>query len=338
MDNWEMALGALQALNNTLAQGANVIMASQTSKQDRKFSREMSNLNWERNLQAWNMQNEYNTPTNQYARQLEGIRANGLNPNLVYGSGSSVTGAAGAPPPAKFEGYHSTAVPQFSGKSGIEGLLNTRLLQTQVAAAEANNRLLNARAANEEARLPGTRAKSDEAAYRWNYIKEDIIDSYDAAIRAKVSLEYWKGVQGEYTADMIRDKSKVAYYEAALAEWLNTTTIPGTDMSYRQYAEHFKTFLTKEQYENMKKQTADIISRIAYREKQGEYLDLKQEYQRAVNKFAWLGRSLGNDWVNTLFSGLIWLYENWDRIKEGAADLGEFMYGVPKGSPTGPTP
>lgn len=306
-----MTLAALQSLNNSLAQGANMILASNTSRKDRKFSREMSDLAWQRNLEAWNMQNEYNLPSNQYARQLEGLRVNGLNPNLVYGSSSSVTGAAGSVSPYKFDGYHSTAIPQLRGESGLTGLLNTRLLQTQIAAQEANNRLLNARADNEEARNPGIVAKSDEAAYRWNYIKDDILDSYDAAIRAKVSLDYWKGVQGEYTANMIRDKSNVAFYEASIAEWLNTTKVPGTDYTYRQYAERYKSMLPAEQFEYLKKQTANLISQIAYREKQGEYLDLRMIYQEYVNKFAALGRTLGNDWINTIFAGLMTLFENW---------------------------
>lgn len=334
MDDW-MTMQAMASLSNSLTNNANVIMANNTKRQDRAFSREMSDLAWQRNIEAWNMQNEYNLPVNQYARQLEGLLANGLNPNLVYGNSSSVGGAAGSVAPYKFEGYHSTVVPQFRGDSGIQSLLSTRLLQTQVAAQEAQNRLLNARADNEEARTPGIAAKSDEAAYRWNYIQSDILDSYDAAIRAKVSLEYWKGVQGEYTASLIRDKSNVQYYEASIAEWLNTTIVPGTSMTYRQYAEHYKAFLTSEQFEYLKHQTAYIIDRCAYLKKQGEFLDLRKEYQEYVNKFAKLGRTLGNDWLNTLFSGLITLFENWkadgkvrerpkSAIERGAMEEGDW--------------
>ena len=168
--NDELLLSALSSFNNTLANNANVIMASQTSSQDRKFSREMSDLAWDRNLEAWRMQNEYNLPVNQYARQVEGLQMNGLNPNLVYGNSSSVSGAAGGVSPYKFEGYHSTAVPRFSGVDPFQSLLSTRLLQTQVEAQEAQNRLINARADNELARNPGVSAKADEAAFRWNYI------------------------------------------------------------------------------------------------------------------------------------------------------------------------
>lgn len=41
---------------------------------------------WDRQLQMWNMNNSYNDPSAQMAR----LKAAGLNPNLVYGSGNVV--------------------------------------------------------------------------------------------------------------------------------------------------------------------------------------------------------------------------------------------------------
>lgn len=310
-NDFMMMNAALTGLNNSLANAGNMYIASQTSKQDRKFSREMSELAYKRNIELWNMQNEYNTPANQYARQLEGLRANGLNPNLVYGSSSSIGGAAGAVSPYRFEGYHATAVPQFRGGSPIDAMLNTRLLQTQIAAQEANNRLVNARAQNEEDRNPGILAKSNEAAYRWNYITSDIMDDYDSAIRATVSAEYWKGSAAHWNADILRDKSKIQFYEAAMAEWLNTTKIEGMDMTYKQYMETCKSYLPGVQYEKFKAEILNIASMIAYRKEQGQLLNLKQEYQQYVNRLARFGRSLGNDWVTLLISGLS---ELWPKI------------------------
>lgn len=48
----------------------------------------------EYNIQMWNMQNEYNTPANQMKRYREA----GLNPNLIYGNGTSSAGNAGSAP------------------------------------------------------------------------------------------------------------------------------------------------------------------------------------------------------------------------------------------------
>lgn len=336
MDDYYFTLQALSSLSNSLLDSANVILASNTSKQDRKFSREMSNLAWQRNLEAWNMQNEYNLPVNQYRRQLDGLMANGLNPNLVYGSSSSIGGSAGSVNPFRFENIHSTSVPRFSGVDPVQNVLSTRLLQTQVQAQEANNRLLNARADNEEARLPGTRARSDELAYRWNYIVSDIADTYEAGIRAQESEKYWKSVNVEYNAHFAKDRSTIEYYEAVTAEWLNTAIVPGTHLTYRQYLEQYKAFMTEAQYENVKRSTLNMVSQMAYRKKQGEMLDLKMEYQHYVNKFAAIGRTLGNDWVTLLISGLMALFEdrnnpahmNWEKPKSpserGASEPGDW--------------
>lgn len=48
----------------------------------------------EYNLQMWNMQNAYNTPS----AQLQRYRDAGLNPNLIYGSGSASAGNATSAP------------------------------------------------------------------------------------------------------------------------------------------------------------------------------------------------------------------------------------------------
>ena len=322
-DDYMMSMQALQSLNNTLANSANVIVAANTSKQDRKFSREMSDLSWQRNIDAWNMQNEYNLPVNQFARQLEGLQANGLNPNLVYGNSSSVSGAAGSMSPYRFEGYHSTVVPQFRGIQPIQELLQTKLMQTQIATQEAQADLIKARADNESARTPGITAKSEEAAARWNYILNHL-DDQESAWRAEQAMTYWKGQQSFSTAEILKNKASMTYYEAAMAEWLNTTEVPGTGYTYQQYMERYKAMIPAREFQKLKEETLNLSSMIAYRESQGEYLDLKKEYQRYVNEFAKYGRAIGNDWVSTLISGLMFLYKNINP------DLGPVEWG-PKG-------
>ena len=50
---------------------------------------------FDNNVKMWNMQNEYNTP----AAQMQRFRAAGLNPSLMYGSGTGIMNEA-APAPA----------------------------------------------------------------------------------------------------------------------------------------------------------------------------------------------------------------------------------------------
>ena len=56
----------------------------------------------QQNIRFWKMQNEYNLPKNQMKR----LRDAGLNPNLIYGSGSANTGVAGSISPSKPAPYN----------------------------------------------------------------------------------------------------------------------------------------------------------------------------------------------------------------------------------------
>lgn len=65
------------------------VSAGKMNKRAVKFQREMWDKQGERELQYWNMQNEYNSPV----AQMQRLREAGLNPNLVYGSGADAQGA-----------------------------------------------------------------------------------------------------------------------------------------------------------------------------------------------------------------------------------------------------
>lgn len=54
---------------------------------ERNWAKQDASTQWNRDLAMWNMTNAYNSPAEQMAR----LKAAGLNPNLVYGSGN-VTG------------------------------------------------------------------------------------------------------------------------------------------------------------------------------------------------------------------------------------------------------
>ncbi len=59
------------------------------------YARKNASKEFQRNVDLWNLENEYNKPVNQMARLKEA----GLNPNLVYGSGATTLAASthGAP-------------------------------------------------------------------------------------------------------------------------------------------------------------------------------------------------------------------------------------------------
>lgn len=69
--------------------GLNYAVADITSAKSFKRNRLLAEEQWNRNLEMWNMQNEYNNPMSQMKRLEEA----GLNPNMLYGTG--VAGATG---------------------------------------------------------------------------------------------------------------------------------------------------------------------------------------------------------------------------------------------------
>lgn len=85
------------------------------------------------NIENWEMQNEYNSPKNQMQRYYDA----GLNPNLVYGNGSSSAGNAGS--------VSSVAAPRadFSlgnpGSAALDAYIQARQLRQSVA--ESNSRI-----------------------------------------------------------------------------------------------------------------------------------------------------------------------------------------------------
>lgn len=62
-------------------------------KQQTKANLELAKYGYSKDLEMWNRMNEYNDPSQQMAR----LKAAGLNPNLVYGSGGATTQAAQMP-------------------------------------------------------------------------------------------------------------------------------------------------------------------------------------------------------------------------------------------------
>lgn len=102
---------------------------------------ERQNLANTQNMRFWDMQNKYNTPKNQMSR----LKDAGLNPNLIYGSGSANTGVAGSIAPSKAAPYNiQNPIP-----------LQAALLQSQINLNNSNANKNNVQADSVGGLLPG---------------------------------------------------------------------------------------------------------------------------------------------------------------------------------------
>lgn len=105
---------------------------------------ELAKYNWEQTKEMWNMNNEYNKPSAQMSRYLEA----GLNPNLIYGSGSASAGNSTSSP-----------APQLPR---VEPLTDGSFLGS--AAAHAVNTYNNQRVVNADVKQKESVAKYNEEA------------------------------------------------------------------------------------------------------------------------------------------------------------------------------
>ena len=138
---------------------------------------------YQRNLQMWNLQNEYNSPTQQMAR----LRSAGLNPNLVYGSG--VTGnSAGSTPQYQPADIKRAELSPYRGwnqglTDAVSNFLAFRSNRAQVENMEAQNSLIRQQTATEatrQANIAASTARSEFDLSQANRLKDVSVSMAEA--------------------------------------------------------------------------------------------------------------------------------------------------------------
>lgn len=109
----EVAAAAITAAGALGGSALSSIANSNLNKKNRVWQEKMYETQHQRNVELWNMQNAYNTPSEQVKR----LREAGLNPNLMYGNGSAATGMADSVTSADIPGTPGTIPYDFSQAS-----------------------------------------------------------------------------------------------------------------------------------------------------------------------------------------------------------------------------
>lgn len=111
-------------------------------------NKDMANLAYQRDMEQWNRANLYNAPQAQMGR----LKAAGLNPMLVYGSGTVAGQSAGQSPtmhvPEQNYAYQAKQMPQVD-MSFMQQAQNLRLGRAQINNVEANTQATKQSTANE---------------------------------------------------------------------------------------------------------------------------------------------------------------------------------------------
>lgn len=121
--------------------GIGMLGSAISQRQNYKYTKKLMELQYQQNLDLWNKQNEYNTPT----AQMQRLQAAGLNPNLVYGS--SVAGNSSNNTSTSLGSVPAVDYNEGMFK-GVSAVTNMKLARSTVRRQETQNQLDLALAAN----------------------------------------------------------------------------------------------------------------------------------------------------------------------------------------------
>lgn len=152
---WPIVIPLLAIAGGVVSSLINKSSQTQSIEQQNRANMELAQYQFEQNKQMWNMQNQYNAP---YAQMQRLVQA-GLNPNMVYGSGSVTGNQSGSAPSFDRPEMHSTYAPL--NLPNIQNIINQyqdfRMRQAQTDNVQAQTEATQARTAvdNLRARLLG---------------------------------------------------------------------------------------------------------------------------------------------------------------------------------------
>lgn len=137
-----------------LGDSVNAWSAANTNKKQRQWQEAMYGRQRADALADWNQQNEYNSPAAQMAR----LKAAGLNPNLVYGTGASAMSSQ--QPRQSSPGSWSPSAPQIHPEQAVVSYYNTKMQEAAIRNMDTKNTVLLADAAKKAGELDKLRVST----------------------------------------------------------------------------------------------------------------------------------------------------------------------------------
>lgn len=131
--------GLIAAGASLLGQGINWASQGSMNKKTREWSEKMYGLQRQNALADWNMQNAYNSPS----EQMQRFKAAGLNPNLIYGQTSEAPAVRSAPAP-----NWNPQAPQFNPGAISGSYFDTAIKKQTLTNMDAQEKVLRQQALN----------------------------------------------------------------------------------------------------------------------------------------------------------------------------------------------
>lgn len=234
---------AWQAAGQAISSAASAIGTSNLNKKNRKYADEVYAKQRRDALSDWTMQNEYNSPE----QQMKRFKMAGLNPNLIYGRGSS--GDAGVvrssqQPAVEFK------QPSFGNSNPLDAYFNAQMKQAQIDNLRTQNTV-----AVQEQMLKAAQVASINIATDRNKLqlandpKNIELSNSLKQISGDVGINQISQMMNKYTLDQqqidIVNRSKESTIQKAAEELLNMESTRATQQAQRD--------LIQQQIENLRK-------------------------------------------------------------------------------------
>lgn len=184
------AVGSI--LGSSINSSANV----KAQREANAANMELAKYKYEKDLEMWNLQNEYNTPSAQMAR----FAAAGLNPNFMYGQGTA--GNATSSPSFEAPNIEAYTNRDFGIGAAASGGVDIYQRQLQIDYAK---RLQDSQIAKYNAEAAGQLTKNA------GYLIDNTIKGYNAGILGKYGMQQAEAnlVQTIATANNLTSQSNV---------------------------------------------------------------------------------------------------------------------------------
>ena len=172
-----------------------------------KANKKLAQYSFDKNVEMWKMQNDYNNPRNQMARFTDA----GLNPNLMYGKGTP--GNATTLP--QYQGLPSSGEVYGQSVSGLQGMQQMDLTKQQIESTYLDNWLKENTYYNkveQQFAITGTAVNEESASY-WRMYQQQ----WSAKIE-QIKSQFWEKGVNPSDSVFIRGLSMMA--EKLDQEWL----------------------------------------------------------------------------------------------------------------------
>ena len=163
--------GIIAAAGTTAAAGIQTAGAAVTNRKSYKFTKMLQEQQYERQKEMRDYANWYNSPVEQRAR----YEAAGLNPDLMYGGGSTSAGMSETPSVSNNQ-FHAESPGNIGGlvQQGIDQFWNGIYQQNIVDKIQMENKLLAQRAINEAETTRLIKSQADAQLMKNNYLNEKL--------------------------------------------------------------------------------------------------------------------------------------------------------------------